>query len=284
MKIIRKIILLATAALAIVVSTGCTRIEAGYVGVKVDKFGDERGVSIETVGPGTHWAGWNVDYYKFPTFTQNKVWDSEGNNEEFTFQTKEGMSIRTDLGISYFITKEDASAVFQKYRKGVDEITSITLRALVRDALNMAGSTVAVEDAYGPGKAALQTKVESDVKRQAEAVGITVEKVYFVNQMRLPDAVNTSINAKLAATQQAQQKENELRSAIADAEKTKAKAEGDKQAVILRAQGEAEAMEITGNALRKNPGVAELKAIEKWDGKLPTTMLPNGSTPFINVK
>lgn len=277
-----------TAVAAILVaaaSVGCTRIEAGFVGVKVDKYGDDRGVNIETVGPGRHWAGWNTDIFEFPTFTQNKVWDAAGSaNEEFTFQTKEGMSISTDIGVSYFIEAQNASKIFQKYRKGVEEITNVALRAMVRDALNLAGSTVAVEDAYGPGKASLQAKVESSVKDQAKAVGITVEKVYFVNQMRLPAAVNNSINAKLAATQQAQQKENELRSAVADAEKAKAKAEGEKQAAILKAQGEAEALSITGDALRKNPGVAELKAIEKWNGVLPQYMTGNAPTPFVSLK
>ena len=118
------------------------------------------------------------------------------------------------------------------------------------------------------------------MQAQAKEFGVVVEKVYFVNEMRLPAEVIASINKKLAANQIAAQKQNELASAIADAEKVKAAAEGEKQAAILKAQGESEALRILGDALRQNPNVAELRAIEKWDGKLPQTMVPNASTPF----
>ena len=271
--------------LAVAFTAGCTRIEAGYVGVKVDKFGDDRGVNIETLPPGVHVTGWNTDIHKFPTFTQSKIWDNkEPVNEEFMFQTKEGMSVSTDLGVSYYIPKEEASKVFQKYRKGVDEITNVVLRGVVRDTLNIEGSRVAVESAYGEGKGELQQRVQSMVQAQAKEFGVVVEKAYFVNEMRLPAEVIASINKKLAANQIAAQKQNELASAIADAEKVKAAAEGEKQAAILKAQGESEALRILGDALRQNPNVAELRAIEKWDGKLPQTMVPNASTPFVNLR
>ena len=55
------------------------------------------------------------------------------------------------------------------------------------------------------------------------------------------------------------------------------------EALILGAL-EAEALSIKGNALRANPGVVELNAIDKWDGKLPTMLGGNGPIPFINVK
>lgn len=273
------------AAAAMVMTVGCTRIEAGYVGVKVDKFGDDRGVDIEVLSPGTHWAGWNTEIHKFPTFTQNKIWDNkEPVNEEFKFQTKEGMSVNTDLGISYYIEKDKSAQVFQKYRKGVDELTDVVIRGLVRDALNIEGSKVEVESAYGPGKGALQEAVQSTVQKQAAAVGVTVEKVYFVNDMRLPPEVVASINRKLAANQLAAQKQNELAQAQADAAKVEALALGDKNAAILRAEGEAQALDILGAALAKNREVKDLRAIEKWDGKLPTSMVPGSALPFVNVK
>ncbi|VBD61099.1 bacteriophage/transposase fusion protein [Burkholderia pseudomallei] len=133
-------------------------------------------------------------------------------------------------------------------------------RAIVRDALNLAGASMAVEDVYGRGKAALQQRVEDEVKANAAKVGISVEKVYFVNQMRLPEQVMNSINGKIAATQIAQQKENELRAAEADAAKQ-----------VAIAKGEAEALEVKAKALRENSQILQQMAIEKWDGKLPST-------------
>lgn len=258
-------------AASIVGLAGCDNVPAGHVGVQVERYGGDRGVNIEVKSPGRYFNGPNVDMFLFPTFTQSYVWDAQNTDESFTFQTVEGLSVNTDLGISYFITPENAAKVFQKYRKGVDEITSVYLRAMARDALNLAGAQVAVEDAYGKGKPSLQQAVEDDVKRRAADVGVSVEKVYFVNQMRLPASVMNSINGKIAATQIAQQKENELRAAEADAAKA-----------VAQARGEAEAANIRGQALRANPQVLEQLAIEKWDGKLP--QVTSGATPFVNLK
>ncbi|HXS80783.1 MAG TPA: prohibitin family protein, partial [Gammaproteobacteria bacterium] len=37
-------------------------------------------------------------------------------------------------------------------------------------------------------------------------------------------------------------------------------------------------------ALRMNADLVQLQAVEKWDGKLPTTMVPSSALPFINVQ
>lgn len=52
----------------------------------------------------------------------------------------------------------------------------------------------------------------------------------------------------------------------------------------LRAQAEADAIAIKAKALRDNPDVIRLNAIEKWDGKLPQMMTGNASVPFVTIK
>ncbi|HGC4387390.1 TPA: SPFH domain-containing protein, partial [Escherichia coli] len=47
---------------------------------------------------------------------------------------------------------------------------------------------------------------------------------------------------------------------------------------------EADAIRLRGEALRQNPGVMELEAINKWNGTLPQYMTSGASTPFIQVK
>jgi regulator of protease activity HflC (stomatin/prohibitin superfamily) len=61
-----------------------------------------------------------------------------------------------------------------------------------------------------------------------------------------------------------------------------AKAEAD--AKKLQGEAEAYAINARGKALRDNPALIELVQAEKWDGKLPTTMVPGQAVPFINVK
>lgn len=37
-------------------------------------------------------------------------------------------------------------------------------------------------------------------------------------------------------------------------------------------------------ALQNNPQIVSLTTAERWDGKLPQTMLPGATVPFINAK
>ncbi|EFN3729250.1 SPFH/Band 7/PHB domain protein, partial [Escherichia coli] len=54
--------------------------------------------------------------------------------------------------------------------------------------------------------------------------------------------------------------------------------------IRARAQAEADAIRLRGEALRQNPNVMELEAINKWNGQLPQYMTQGANTPFITVK
>ncbi|WP_219622928.1 SPFH domain-containing protein, partial [Vibrio parahaemolyticus] len=120
--------------------TGCSKITAGHVGIKVNLLGGDKGVQAEEVGVGRYWVGVNEELYSFPTFSQNYVWtasETEGseNDESISFQTIEGLAVNADVGITYRIDPTKVSKIFEKYRRGVDEITDVYLRNMVRDAL-----------------------------------------------------------------------------------------------------------------------------------------------------
>lgn len=49
------------------------------------------------------------------------------------------------------------------------------------------------------------------------------------------------------------------------------------------AVAEAAAIKARGAALRDNPALIDLTAVERWNGTLPTTIPPNGTVPFLNL-
>lgn len=273
-----KVLILGITILAVIstmTACGCTTVHAGNVGVKVYLLGTNKGVDNEVLGVGRYWLGINEEIYTFPTYTVNYVWTKDAqegspNDESITFQTKEGLTVNGDVGISYAINPEKVSVVFQKYRKGIEEITDTYLRNMVRDAFNQEASVMSVESVYGSGKSDLIKKVESRVKEQVSPIGIDIEKIYFINELRLPETVVTALNSKIEATQRAQQRENELREAEAEAKKTIAIAEAEAKAIRLKQQS------IT-------PTMVQYEAVQKWDGKLPEYMMGN-SVPFIQMK
>ena len=266
------------------VLVGCDNVPVGNVGIIVHKLGGSKGVDSEEVGVGRYWLGINDELFTFPTYSQNESWvyTRDRQDESITFQTKEGLSVNADIGITYNIQADKVSAVFQKYRKGINEISDIYLRNMVRDALVKEASTRPIESVYGEGKADLIEDVEKLVRSQVQDIGINVEKINWMGDLRLPSTVVEAINAKIGATQKAAQRENEVAQAKAEADKVIETARGEAESKLAIAKAEAQAIEIKGKSLRDNPNVIELNKVEKWNGVLPQYM--TGPVPFVNVQ
>ncbi len=279
-----KYLIIAALALTIV---GCSKVPAGHVGVKYYLLGSSKGIDSEELGPGRYYIGWNEELYIFPTYTQNYVWTlgqdpGSPGDESIGFQTREGLTVSADIGISYSIAPDRITDIFQKYRKGIDEITDLYLRNMVRDALVKSTSTRSIESVYGSGKTELIAEVEAEVRRQVEPLGINVERIYWIGELRLPQNVVNAIGAKIQATQMAEQRRNEVEQAKAEAEKQRQTAQGQADAQLMLAKAEAEAIQIKGEALRQNSNLVQLMWVEKWDGKMPVYQL-GGATPLIQV-
>jgi len=252
--------------------SACSKVPAGNVGVKVYLLGGSKGVDTEQLGPGRYWIGWNEELYLFPTFTQNEIWTrskTEGspNDDSITFQTKQGLSVNVDVGVSYSIKPDKVPLIFQKYRKGVEEITDIYLRNMIRDALVIAASNKEVEYVYGEGKAKLIEETEQIVREQVESIGIIIERIYFASDLRLPPQVTDSLNKKIEAMQRAEQRQNEVAEARAQADKEVAKATGEAKAITVRAEAQAKANKILSDSI--TPNLVHYMSIEKWNGTLP---------------
>lgn len=263
------------------------KVPAGNVGVQVYLLGGDKGVDAVAKPVGRTFVGFQQELYLYPTFTQNYTWTrewidensdgrrqpSEITDESLSFQDKQGLEINADVGIAYNVDPSKATLLFQKYRKGVDEITDTVLRNNVRDALTTETSTMNVEEIYGAGKAGLMERATKRVREQVEPFGIRIEKIYWINSMRLPSGVQAALNAKIEATQKAQQRENEVAQAKAEADKAREEARGVADATLLKAQADAQAIQIRGEALRNNPALVDLTIAEKWNGVLPTQYL-----------
>ena len=257
--------------------SGCSKVPAGYRGVIVNMYGSDKGVSEQSVGVGRYYLGWNRELYLFPTFLQNYSWK---NDQSITMQTSEGLSIRTDAGITYRIQPDNVVKVFTKYRLGIDEITNTFLHNMVRDAMNEVSSTMTVEQIYGAKKEAFISKVNTLVKKEAYNNGIEVEKIYLVGSFQLPESVIDSINSKIQASQNAMKVENEVATARAEAQKTIVVAEANGRQVMINADSQAKANKILAESLTTE--FVRYQAILKWDGELPK-MTGSSAIPFLNV-
>lgn len=268
------------AVVAMTSLTGCyERVEPGNVGIIVNRLGDEKGVEQQVKGVGRYWIGWNEDLYTFPTFKQMKTYDGI-----FTFQMSDGTTIGYHIGVAYKVNPTKVATVFQTYRKGVDEITDSDLQQKIADSLNRLASRMTTDKFIDGGKSDLLTEALSMIQAEMTPVGIEVISLSYVGKPEYPPTVIASINAKVTANQVTLQREQEIKQSEAEAEKERAKARGESDSARIRAQGEADAIKLRGEALAANPNVIQLDAIAKWNGVMPTTMVPGGGVPFVPVK
>ena len=109
-------------------------------------------------------------------------------------------------------------------------------------------------DAY---EKSIELRMQAEVLVQTEKQNLEKEKV----------------QAQIAVTQANGQADSSLARARADAEATRIKGEAQATAIKARAQ-----------ALAQNQDLVELTKAERWNGVLPTTMIPNATIPFLNAK
>lgn len=258
-----------------------TLIRPGYVGVVVDLFGDKKGVETKELHVGMHWIAPWKSIYQFPIFEQNTTW--EGEREGFNFQTSEGMAVSADVGITYHLRSESIPLIFQKYRRGMDEITNTFIRNYIRDSINKFASRIKIEDLYGSSKEGFFADVEQAVRKELSPIGIDLSRIYLIGRFHFPANVITSLNSKIEATQRAEQRENELREAEAEAKKKIAEAEGRARCVLVQAEAESRANKILAESVTST--LIQWQTVQKWDGKLPqVTSGENFIIPFGGAK
>ncbi len=263
----------------------CSYVPAGNVGVKVNLLGGEKGVDTEELGVGRYWIGWNEELYLFPTFMQTYEWTADSRpgsetDESLSFQTADGNTATADIGISYSIDPTRVTEIFEKYRRGVDEITDTFLRNMVRDSLVRLASTKSIEYVYGAGKADLIAAVEADVAAQVAPIGINIDKIYWLGKITLPTTIEEAIDSKNAATQKAQQRLNEVQQSKAEADKKIEEARGEAESLLKIAEAQAKANRVLADSL--TPEFVQYQAITRWNGELPK-MTGSAAVPFIDV-
>lgn len=252
------------------------RVQPGNVGIRVNNIAG--GVSPNSLGVGWYFAPPGTHIYEYPVFTRTYTWtasDTEQSpiDESFSFQDKNGLSLKADVAVSYHVDPVKASILFQRYRTDMDQIIAGPLRNAIRNAIVERAAQLGVEQIYGDHKAELIQTAQARVQSFFAPVGLRIEQIYWAGNIVVPDAVLNQINAKIANEQ-----------AALAAQANVATAQADAQARVAKAEGDAKAIQVEAEAIRTNPEIVKLRAVEKWDGKLPTYMGGSAPMPFIGVQ
>lgn len=249
---------------------GCSIIEPGHVGIKVNNLGSDRGVQKYTAQTGlVFYMPWMSSIFEYPTYVQTGIWSQsrdEGSptNEEISFNTKEGSSVTGDVSLSYQLLPEKVPAFYVKFRSdNLEEFTHGFMRNIARDAFNEIGSRYLLEEIYGIKKEELLSEVKKRINLEVNQYGVSLVQFGFTGRLRIEQNIMNALNNKLKTTQDAIAAENRLRQATADAANRVAAAKGEAEANIVLAQS------ITDNLIKWRQMDLTEAAIKRWNGVRP---------------
>jgi len=248
----------------------CERIDAGHVGVKVNQYGDNKGVDDVTAVTGmVFYNPFTTRIYEFPTFIQHKEYKGE---DSFIVNSKDGSEFSVSPIMNYSVKREKVPAIFSKYRRPLEDIEEGFLKTAVYDAFRLATNKYTADELIS-NRALFEIEVRRLLDGQLLKEGFIINQ--FTSNLIYPETFKKSIEAKNNAVQSALRAENEVKTAEARAKIKIATAQGNAQAMLTSAKAEAEANRMKQQTL--TPLLLQLEYINKWDGKLPVY----GTTPTL---
>ena len=281
----KNLIILGVAAfiLGLFSMTSCEIIDAGHVGVKVNLYGDGKGIDdVTEVNGRVFYNPFTTKIVEFPTFIQHKEYKHNGEDnpdESFVVNSKDGSEFHVSPLLNYSVKRERVPYIFGKYRVTLDEIESGFLKTAVYDAFRVVANSYTADELIS-NREQFEVKVRKVLETHLLPEGFILAQ--FTSNLVYPQTFKKAIEAKNNAVQSALTAENRVKQAEAEAKIKIAQAEGNAQAMLTSAKAEAEANRMKQQTI--TPMLLQLEYINKWNGVLPTTQLGSGTNMMYNVK
>jgi regulator of protease activity HflC (stomatin/prohibitin superfamily) len=264
--------------IAILVLNPFKTIDAGTVGVKL-RFGQ----AVDTMTPGIHVVlPFMERAVVYSTRTVKRTFDKVNS------YSKDIQASDSKVSVNYRVDAAKAVEVYSRYGETFAE--TIIDPVLLKRLKEIFGKYDAAE--IVTQRERLGVEVENNV-RQNMPPGIIIDGVQIEN-IDFSDAYEQAIEAAMQAQAEVKKTEQELLRQKVEAEKVVVNADAAAKARVAQATAEAEAIRVKGEAeagaikakaeaLANNPNLVQLTATEKWNGTLPTTMVPGTAVPFISM-
>lgn len=274
--LIAPLVIGAVIVVALLGLTSCGKtVEPGNAGVRIRTLGSSAGVDPSPLSSGWHFKGIAEHIVEYPiiqrTYSYTREADERGpENEEIAFADNTGLPMTADVAITLQVNPANAPSLYKTYRLTFDQLLDGPIRNDVRSAIAAETERVNVDQLYSGGRQGVIQRAMSRVATKWARHGVQISQLEWIGTIRYPAVILDAIQAKTRT-------EQETLTARAQVAKAQAQAE----AQIAAARGQAESIRIINEALAANPRYVELKAVEKWDGRLPT--VTGGATPFVSV-
>jgi regulator of protease activity HflC (stomatin/prohibitin superfamily) len=243
----------------------------------------ERGVVLrngeyrETSDPGLHFK-WPIidDVVKLSVRTEKEVYSMDSYSQDQQLAT-------LIVSVNYVLNPAEVGTVYSTYGSTEGVVLRLLTPRVNQEAKIVFGRFTAASAIRERGR--MNTEVQQAIANSIAAAepsvlidSVQIEDVKFSPEYE--DSIEQRMLAEVAVTTATQNLEREQ--VLAEIVNTQTDAEAYKRREL--GQAEADAIAARGQALKDNPDLVELVQAERWNGILPTTMVPSGALPVIGLK
>ena len=183
--------------------------------------------------------------------------------------TKDMQQVHTDIVVNYRLTKNMVPTIYKEFGLNVSDKV---LGPAISEAFKTVTGQYTSEELITK-REEVSAKILERLANKVGPFDITVSNISLVN-FGFGKAYQDAIDAKMVATQSKLKAEQDLQ-----------RIEVEAKSRIAQAKGEAEAIKIQAQAIQSNGGqqYVQLQWIEKWDGKMPDTVVNGSQGMMLNL-
>lgn len=222
-------------------------------------------VSNDVLGEGIHW--------RVPIQQQVKMMNVKtvkAETEAIAY-SKDTQTVDSKIAINYHLDPNKVNTIYQTIGDN-KTIENTLIQPIIKEVFKgivakySAGELLEKREEASAG-------IKDGLVAKLQEKNVIMENVSIIN-FDFSDAYEAANEAKQVQQANVLTAQNKLEQVKIEAEQK-----------VATARAEAEAIKIQAEAVTQQGGsdYVQLQAIKQWDGKLPTSMIPGGTVPFINL-
>ena len=232
----------------------CTeKVPAGYVGVQYSMSG---GISDEVLSQGWHIVSPTKKVSLYSVATEQLFMsadEKEGSKDDDSFDVvcKDGV-LNVDFEMSYSFDAEKVPNIFSRYRgMSGDDIINNVIRGKIKTYTNEVTSQFTVLEAHMEKKGELNRMLTEHLRNMLADLGVEVESA-TLSRTTASAEVEASITKRTTTAQELEAEKQKQEKVALEAETKRIQAQGEADALLIKAQAEAEANKLLEESISDN--------------------------------
>jgi len=244
--------------LAVLASAATYVVQPGYRGVAV---------TLGTVSPGFKPEGFGFKQ-PFMTHIQQISIRQQTRPMPAECYSSDLQQVKMEVHVLYRVPENSVVKIFQEY---AGEPFDTLIAPRVQEALKEVAATQSAEQIV-KNREEIKNRALELARRKIGPDFLVVADLVIYNLALSPE-LEAAIELKMVQEQEAEK-----------AKFTQLKAQIEADTAIIRAKGEAEAIQVRGTALRANPDFIKLQILQTWDGHSPLVVGGGGSNVLLPLE